>query len=109
MFTKMKEHVTRVTQRSEVSNQLAAFPRSPRQAGELCWIIMSQNLLSAIKVLGPEMVRSKDTGIYTRQAYWSLKKQKANDQANWKVNYVLNVDSEKRELGGTRDAHNANA
>lgn len=51
--------------------------------------LVSQSLFSAVKVLDPEMVRSKEIGIYTYQAYWSLKNQKANDQANCKVNYDL--------------------
>lgn len=66
----------------DVRNNLALFPRSPQQAGELFWIITVQNLLSAVKVLDPEMVRSKEIGIHAHQAYWSLKNQKANNQAN---------------------------
>lgn len=42
--------------------------------------------------------------IYTHQAYWSLKNQKTNDQTNWKVNYDLNMDSEKRKVNCTGDA-----
>lgn len=87
-----------------MSDKLAGFPRRPHWEGELCWIIVSQSLFSAVEVLDPEMVRSKEIGIYPHQAYWSLKNQKANDWAKWKVNYDLNMDSERRKLNGTGDA-----
>lgn len=63
MFTKMKGQVIRVVQRSEMSQVNWLDSQSTCQAGEQGWIIMAQNLLSAIKVLDPEMVGSR------RQAY----------------------------------------
>lgn len=65
----------------EMSDKLAGFLRSPHQAGKLHCIIVSRSLFSAVKVTDPEMVRSKE--IY--QAYWSLRYQKANSQANQKL------------------------
>lgn len=63
MFTKMKEQVIRVIQRSEMSQINWLDSQSARRAGEQGWIVMAQNLLSAIKILDPEMVGSR------RQAY----------------------------------------
>lgn len=92
MFIKMKGEAPRVIQRSEMSEVNWLDPRSARWAGGWGGIGVAQNLLSALKVLTPELVRSKETGIHTRQAYWSVQNQKANDRANWKDNYDLNMD-----------------
>lgn len=83
MFTKIKEQVIRVIQRSDMSEINWLDLGSTHQAGELGWIIMAQNLLSAIKVLDPDGQVQGDRYTHTHQAYWSLKHQKANDQANW--------------------------
>lgn len=55
MFTKIKEQVIRVIQRSNTSEISWLGLGNTHQAGELGWIIMAQNLLSAIKVLDPDM------------------------------------------------------
>lgn len=69
MFPKIKKKCNKGhTKVRFVRDKLSGFPRSPHQMGELNWTIRAQNLLSAVKALDPEMVRSKETGIHTRQA-----------------------------------------
>lgn len=94
MFIKMKGEATRVIQKSEMSEVNWLDTRSALRAGGLGGIGVAQNLLSDLKVLAPKLVRSKETGIHTRQAYWSLQNQKANEQANRKDNYDLNMGSD---------------
>lgn len=83
MFTKIKEQAIRVVQRLAMSEINWLDLGSIHQAQDLGWIIMAQNLFSAIKVLDTDGQVQGDRYTHTHQAYWSLKHQKANDQANW--------------------------